>query len=552
MRTSILPSFIRRALLLLCLCSAFQAKADNENLSVPIPLSGSPLSLRVDLCQQYGFFLNYNIPDGYEGVANIEYHRTTTYSYPGSGSGYGSGAYGSSAQIITWDQNVCADDISARVTYYRYIQTNYGPIYSTTTRVSNHIPIIVKCVGNPGPITGLRNVSCACTNQLRYSIAPVANATSYHWDIPSGWSFVTNQDSTDPYVIVTPSANTTGGAIQVSPRAACGNIRTGPSSINVTRNNDTPALANNVPYSICIPSGSSVVNYNFTPVCGASSYTFSFTPGNNYVPSINTMPTFVNNGSTTYTTTDPTSVQVSYPSGQYDKNLVVTANYPCGNSPSAPYLIRVHNAVPSTPPEFGLVPTRAGDAYSSPEYALRVNNGDEADYVTVDMHSSGYSYRVDMTLDDPFGFTTLATSLRGPTSYTITVQRFNSCGAGLSTTKTIFIPGPSGPGGGGPPEVEEPYRMQPVNPGADGKAAAQQDLLAAYPNPANESLYVSVKPEAVGTKAQLVDNLGRVVREFTMPSTQALQVDTHDLSDGLYRILLPGAKTKGQTIQIKH
>jgi len=61
----------------------------------------------------------------------------------------------------------------------------------------------------PGAITG--NDSVLCTQTLVYSVAPVADAESYEWTLPAGWTF--NSDSTVNSITVI--SNGAGGVISV-------------------------------------------------------------------------------------------------------------------------------------------------------------------------------------------------------------------------------------------------------------------------------------------------------------------------------------------------
>ena len=292
-------------------------------------------------------------------------------------------------------------------------------------------------------------------------------------------------------------------------------------------------------------------------LCLNASQSFDVYVNNNQGATGYTWSLFPNDANATIVSGNGTAhVVVRFAPGNYTKTLSVVANYTCGTSSPIAQSISVHTGgVPSTPPDFGLIQTAAGSSNSSPEYALRVNNGNETDYFTVEMYGPNSAMRVNVDLNDPYGFTTLATSLRGPTSFNVTVVRYNSCGAGASATKVITVPGPGNPGTPGTPGGpggEEPYATKPKEASADETRVAATGQLTAYPNPANASLAIPVAKEAVGGAVQLVDNLGRVVQQIPVTSEQVLHLDTHELANGLYHLILPGSPGKGQTIQIKH
>ena len=72
---------------------------------------------------------------------------------------------------------------------------------------SGGIPITVNpgTPATPGPITGTAT-ACPQSEGLIYSIAPVANATTYTWAVPAGWSIISGQGGTS----IAATAGTTG------------------------------------------------------------------------------------------------------------------------------------------------------------------------------------------------------------------------------------------------------------------------------------------------------------------------------------------------------
>lgn len=72
--------------------------------------------------------------------------------------------------------------------------------------------------GTPGTITGQTEI-CANSSSFIYAISSVANATSYIWTVPSGWSIDAGQGSTS----ITVTSGGTAGTISVVAANSCGN-----------------------------------------------------------------------------------------------------------------------------------------------------------------------------------------------------------------------------------------------------------------------------------------------------------------------------------------
>ncbi|WP_266203509.1 ice-binding family protein [Pontibacter kalidii] len=93
-----------------------------------------------------------------------------------------------------------------------------GPARTLDIMIQSDVP------QQPGPVTGPEAI-CRGATGLTYSIAPVANATSYTWILPAGWAFASGQGTTMTgsnltEVIVNPGDNS--GTITVIASNACG------------------------------------------------------------------------------------------------------------------------------------------------------------------------------------------------------------------------------------------------------------------------------------------------------------------------------------------
>ena len=96
----------------------------------------------------------------------------------------------------------------------------------------------------PGTITGSTPV-CQNTAGLVYSVAPVANATSYTWTLPAGWSISSSSGTNS----ITVTSGVAGGTISVAAVNFCGSSDA-PQSINinpVSATNNTGWTDNNGP-----------------------------------------------------------------------------------------------------------------------------------------------------------------------------------------------------------------------------------------------------------------------------------------------------------------
>jgi len=119
----------------------------------------------------------------------------------------------------------------------------------------------------PGLISG-NNPVCDSTTQT-YSISPVANATSYIWTIPGGWS---GSSSTTSITVLVGNSN---GVFTVAAHDSCGN--SSPTTLFVT--------VSHVPPSPCpilgdsMPAAGSHQTYSVTAVAGATSYTWTLPTG---------------------------------------------------------------------------------------------------------------------------------------------------------------------------------------------------------------------------------------------------------------------------------
>ncbi len=110
------------------------------------------------------------------------------------------------------------------------VLTPTGPCATGSPATSNAITTVITPLPSAaGSIAGPASVTPGQTG-IGYSITSVANAISYIWTVPAGWS-ITNGQGTNS-ITVTAGAN--GGSIQVTPSNTCGNGASNSLVISIT------------------------------------------------------------------------------------------------------------------------------------------------------------------------------------------------------------------------------------------------------------------------------------------------------------------------------
>jgi hypothetical protein len=150
--------------------------------------------------------------------------------------------------------------------HYRVVAVNSGG-----TSYGNDVSFVAGCIspGAAGAITGLTSV-CQNTTTVIYDVAPISEAVTYVWTLPSG-ATITAGDGTNS-ITVTFGTTAVSGNITVSGSNGCG---TGtPASLPVTVNPmPVPALVG--PLSVCV--GTSGVIYQTD--AGMTNYDWSISAG---------------------------------------------------------------------------------------------------------------------------------------------------------------------------------------------------------------------------------------------------------------------------------
>lgn len=201
-----------------------------------------------------------------------------------------------------WSGNSTTDSITVTVGSDPGIisvtaNSNCGSSYAQTLDVS-----ISSTLSQPGLIIGSDSVCQASTET--YSVSPVTGATSYTWNLPTGWSGISNSNS------ITVETGLNSGLISVVANNNCGISI--PQTILVTTET-VPSMPLFINGSDTLCEGSSQT-YFTDPVPGATGYAWDLTFG-----------TAFGFDSTTITIT---AVHSGYP----DDFITVSAYNNCGNS----------------------------------------------------------------------------------------------------------------------------------------------------------------------------------------------------------------------------
>lgn len=173
----------------------------------------------------------------------------------------------------------------------------------------------------PGPITGPNIEACGDVSHT-YSVAPVASATSYVWQLPSG-TVVESGLNTNSITVRFPSGFT-NGTVRVAAVNNCGqsNFR----SLTVNGRPQTPGAITGPVNEAC---GGVPHVYSVNPVVSATSYVWNVPPGSTIESGLGT-----------------NQITVRFPEGFASGTVSVAAVNSCGQSTFRNLTVR---ALPSTP-----------------------------------------------------------------------------------------------------------------------------------------------------------------------------------------------------------
>ncbi|KIA85152.1 PKD-like domain-containing protein [Flavobacterium sp. AED] len=207
------------------------------------------------------------------------------------------------------------------------ITVTAGNSCGTSTANSLAVTISPATPATPGVISGTSPV-CPSITGLTYNISAVANATTYTWTVPTGWS-ITAGTGTNSITVTSGTAGQNGN-ISVTAGNSCG---TSPAkTLAVTVSPATPATPGAISGSTeqCISKSGLI--YSITAVPNATSYTWALPSGWSITTGVNT-----------------NSITVSTSGTAIGGNITVTATNSCGTSSAQTFVVTVNTAIPVTP-----------------------------------------------------------------------------------------------------------------------------------------------------------------------------------------------------------
>ncbi|TVZ27340.1 putative secreted protein (Por secretion system target) [Gillisia sp. Hel_I_86] len=276
--------------------------------------------------------------------------------------------------------------------------TSNATCATLTTATSSPISITVKpgTPATPEIISGQAEV-CPSISSLTYSISPVANATSYEWTLPVGWS----GNSTNTTINAT-SGTTGSGTISVKAKNDCGTSAAQTSAVNVL--NGTPNVPKTISGMANLCPGANET-YSIATVSGATEYEW-------------TLP----NGWAGTSITNTIDVTAGAPG---NGNITVKAKNSCGTSAAKTMAVSLKPATPAVPIAIsGTVDICPGttNTYSIAAVA----------------NATSYEW----TLPNGWTGTSTSTSINATSNTSggnITVKSINDCGTSTEQTLAITI-----------------------------------------------------------------------------------------------------------------
>jgi uncharacterized protein (TIGR02145 family) len=161
----------------------------------------------------------------------------------------------------TWAQETSGTNVTLEHLYF--IHPNKGFICGFVGT------LLENCLPAPGPITGPSPVCQGDTGKI-YSVAPVTDATGYHWNLPPG-VIITSGSNTNS-ITVTYTATSVSGSFSVYAFKSYCNGNISP-SFPVTVN-PSPLITANGPDQVCFNA-----DYNYTTQPGMSNYSWNISSG---------------------------------------------------------------------------------------------------------------------------------------------------------------------------------------------------------------------------------------------------------------------------------
>ncbi len=307
-----------------------------------------------------------------------------------------------------WSITAGAGTISITVTAGSFGQNGNISVNATNSCGTSGVSTFAVTVNpaapaTPGVITGPSPV-CPNTAGFVYSIAAVANATSYNWNVPVGWTITAGAGTTS----ITVTSGAAAGNITVASVNSCGTSSQQTKAI--TLNPAVPAIPGTISGAAAVCPATTGNGYSISPVANATTYTWVVPAGWS-----------ITSGSGT------TSISVTAGAAGQNGNITVTAGNGCGTSSAQTKAVVVSPGTPATPGTITgpspVCPNATGIVYS----VAAVANATSYNWVL----PAGWS----VTAGAGTNSITVTTGAAGGN---ITVAAVNSCGVS-DAVKTINI-----------------------------------------------------------------------------------------------------------------
>ncbi|MFZ4704585.1 MAG: choice-of-anchor V domain-containing protein [Bacteroidales bacterium] len=382
---------------------------------------------------------------------------------------------------------------TGNVTFYGAFARNYtgsGPVTLSTLVVSEQTATLPAAAG---PVTGSSSV-CSNSNGY-YSVAVIANATSYVWTVPSGATISSGQ-------------GTTSIAVHFGLSAVSGNVSVYGS------NGAGNGAASNLPVTVSsAPSQPDAITGSSSP-CQGSSQTYSVT----------------NVAGVTYTWTVPSGSTIN--AGQGTNSITATMGTSGGNMNVVPSNTCGDGAEQITTITIQALPGIAG-AISGPEI-IDLASVMMCEYITAGATDAA-SYQWELNPAD--AGTINGSGLTGAVTWNgsflgaaqIRVKAINSCGEGAwSEIKSTLVINTTGIVEGG---TERGMKI--------------------YPSPNHGSFTVALNGISGQAKFSLLDTTGHELYSAALPGNEATPLEYH-LSPGIYLVLVEeGTQTLRQKLVVQ-
>ena len=203
-------------------------------------------------------------------VATISAAGSTAFCGPGSVTLNATSGTGLTYQ---WQANGTPVSGATNSTYVATAAGSFICIVSNSCGSSTSNAIIVTTNAAPaaaGAITG--QSSGVCLSSKTYSVAAIANATSYSWTAPPGSSITSGQGTTS--ITISFTSGFSSGTISVAGSNSCGSGSS--SSLSVIA---IPAQPGTITGAVSVCHNQNNVIYTIAIVAGATSYTWTVPPG---------------------------------------------------------------------------------------------------------------------------------------------------------------------------------------------------------------------------------------------------------------------------------